>query len=345
MSTPSAPGTRSFNDHLVHHAKGKKAPAVPNAPTAENVLGEFNIQQPNSARGEAYAGEHSATMAAGKQLHTRHDTAKTQAAAHDALVKKDVVKEFHASESAYQASDFDPSKLGDAERATYDAKLKAAKDAHNAKVTASKQALADAGLDAHSHVDLTHEALNQRAEAASAARLSALEQVEKDVKAGTLTGDAAIQAEKDAIEAAFKKESAQLKAAGAALETGRKEVATATGVASKWEKGAATELGKVEKQASGIMGKVGGLTSEYMKNWRAEKNVVFNKAKVAVGTLAMIDGARRGISDIASMMSGQKGVDKNGEPLPQPGIMNLAFDAGEFGAGLWAATTKMGRGH
>jgi hypothetical protein len=228
-------------------------------------------------------------------MHTHHEATKTAAGDHKSHIEKDV-------------SGMDET----------------AKAAHDAAAATKKAAVEGAAGKAHNAVDLTHEALNQRAEAINEASLKAKEAL----KASGLEGDKLKEAEA-AIERAAKEEAGKLKAAGTAVENARKGVAEASGVKPKWDKGAASDIAKnVEGKGtflgSELLGKAkNGIASNFTeRGWKG-------KAQAAVGTMVMAHAAVNTVRDISSMMGGEKGLDKEGNPLPSKGIMNLVVDAGE----------------
>ncbi len=82
------------------------------------------------------------------------------------------------------------------------------------------------------------------------------------------------------------------------------------------------------------------------KNW---KSGTFGKVTSVAGGAMALHGGYNLVKDLGSMMSSEKGLDKNGQPLPSPGIMNVGFDIVEAGLGTVLATGKVGalfgRGH
>jgi len=300
---------KGFAGHLADAVKDKK-PSVAGGPSAADVMDHFDVTPPDPTLHGAYAGEHSATLKSGKDLHTHHDTAKKAAAEHERL------------------SNIDPASLAD----------DTARTQHAADLAAAEKAKGTAGLKGHSQTDLTHEALEHRVDAIGAAKTKALEELEKNP--GKLSADA-LAAERAAIEKAAETELKHVKAAGGALNGARTEIAEATGVASKWEKGAANSLVKDTEKSGTFLGSkmLGGVKSGVAQNWKG--GTVMGKAKVVVGGIMVADGVRRIVGDVSTMMSGEKGLDKNGQPLPSPGIMNLAFDIGETGLGAVVASSQM----
>lgn len=99
----------------------------------------------------------------------------------------------------------------------------------------------------------------------------------------------------------------------------------------------------VEKGGNKILAFVGGMKEGLQANWANGK---MGKAQVGVGVLMGGHGAFNFVRHSAQMLSSEQGLDKNGEPLPKPGLLNLAFDAAEAGLGAVIATKKFsfGRG-
>ena len=296
-----------FGHHFKESLKAKK-PIVATGPKAEDVLDHFDIKNPDATAHPLHAGEHTATIKNSSDMHTHHEATKTAAADHKSHIETD------ASTITDQA-------------------------AHDAAAATKKAAVESAANKAHNAVDLTHEALNQRAEAISEATAKAKEAL----KGSGLEGDKLKEAEA-AIERAAKEETAKLKAAGTAVENARKGVAEASGVKPKWDKGAASDIAKNVENEGKFMGSkiLGGVKSGIGRNLK--EGGFGGKVQVVAGGLMMADSARRIISDVSGMMSGEKGLDKNGEPLPSPGIMNLGFDIVEGGMGAVLASAKIFKG-
>lgn len=297
-----------FGHHFKEALKAKK-PIVAGGPTADKVIDDhFDITPPDAAAHPLHAGDHQAKIKTSSDMHTHHAATKTAAADHKTHIETDT------------------SALDEAGKAT-----------HDAAAATKKAAVEQAAGKTHNAIDLTHEALNQRAEAINEASLKAKEAL----KASGLEGDKLKEAEA-AIERAAKEETAKLKAAGTAVENARKGVAEASGVKPKWDKGAASDIAKNVENNGKFLGSktLGGVKSGIARNWGPEAGFG-GKVQVVAGGIMMADSARRIIGDVSKMMGGEKGLDKEGNPLPSPGIMNLGFDVVEGGLGAVLASAKI----
>jgi hypothetical protein len=135
-------------------------------------------------------------------------------------------------------------------------------------------------------------------------------------------------------------ETASAKAAG----EGKKVVEEGSKVLEEGVAGSAkTGEEAVTKSGKGMLAFAGGIKTGIAETWGAGK---MGKAKVAVGVAMGAHGAFNFVRHTAQMFSSERGLDKNGEPLPKPGLLNLAFDAGEVGLGTALAAGKIfgGRG-